>query len=34
MAAKDLIVVEGRTIRLLNRENLQILAEHGRLVDL
>lgn len=34
MAAKELIAVEGRTIRLLNRENLQTLAEHGRLVDL
>jgi len=34
LAAKELIVVEGRTIRLLDRENLQILAEHGRLADL
>ncbi len=34
MSAKNLIAVNGRTIRLVDREKLELLAEHGRLVDL
>ena len=34
MSAKNLIAVNGRTIRLIDREKLEMLAEHGRLVDL
>lgn len=33
MSARQLIRVEGRTIRLLDREGLTALAEHGRLAD-
>ena len=34
MSAKNLIQVNGREIRLLDRGNLSALAEHGRLGDL
>ena len=34
MSAKKLIQVNGREIKLVDRENLVALAEHGRLVDL
>ena len=34
MSSKNLIAVNGRTIRLVDREKLEMLAEHGRLVDL
>jgi CRP/FNR family transcriptional regulator len=34
MSAKALIAVDGRTIRLCDREKLELLAEHGRLVDI
>jgi CRP-like cAMP-binding protein len=34
MSAKNLIGVNGREIRLLDRDNLAALAEHGRLGDL
>ncbi|MGD9333156.1 MAG: Crp/Fnr family transcriptional regulator [Desulfobacterales bacterium] len=34
MSAKNLIQVNGREIRLLDRGNLSALAEHGRLVDI
>ncbi len=34
MSAKKLIQVNGREIRLVDRESLIALAEHGRLVDL
>ncbi len=34
MSTKNLIAVDGRTIRLVDREKLELLGEHGRLVDL
>ncbi len=34
MTAKKLIAVSGRTICLADREKLELLAEHGRLVDM
>ena len=34
MSTKGLIAVNGRTIRLVDREKLELLAEHGRLVDI
>jgi CRP/FNR family transcriptional regulator len=34
MSAKALIAVDGRTIRLRDRDKLETLADHGRLVDL
>ena len=34
MSAKNLITVNGRTIRLADRDKLELLAEHGRLVDI
>ncbi|MBL0714637.1 MAG: Crp/Fnr family transcriptional regulator [Desulfosarcina sp.] len=34
MSAKNLIAVDGRTIRLVDRDNLELLSEHGRLVDI
>ncbi|MGD8241341.1 MAG: Crp/Fnr family transcriptional regulator, partial [Desulfobacterales bacterium] len=34
MSAKNLIAVNGRNIRLVDRDKLELLAEHGRLVDL
>ena len=34
MSVKNLIAVNGRTIRLVDRDKLELLAEHGRLVDL
>ena len=34
MSTKNLIAVDGRIIRLVDREKLELLGEHGRLVDL
>jgi len=34
MSAKDLILVNGREIQLLDRDSLAALAEHGRLADI
>jgi CRP/FNR family transcriptional regulator len=34
LSIKHLIAVDGRTIRLVDRDKLEMLAEHGRLVDL
>ena len=33
LSTKHLIAVDGRTIRLVDRDKLEMLAEHGRLVD-
>ncbi|MDJ0804128.1 MAG: helix-turn-helix domain-containing protein [Desulfobacterales bacterium] len=34
MSAKDLIQVNGRHIKLLDRDKLMALSEHGRLGDI